>query len=109
MIDYDRLAVRRPELAWDLPGGARRLVQRADGYDATIKCGVVTVDHDELTGERPGNVIRGRKPWPFDPAQPAQPARTSQVIWWYLMDGLVSFIDTRVPAFGVAAVWDCTQ
>ncbi len=59
VIDYDRLAVRRPELAWDLPGGARRLVQRADGYDATIKRGVVTVEHDELTGERPGNVIRG--------------------------------------------------
>jgi N-acyl-D-amino-acid deacylase len=59
VIDYDRLAVRRPELAWDLPGGARRLVQRADGYVATVKRGVVTVDHDELTGERPGGVIRG--------------------------------------------------
>ncbi len=54
VIDFDRLAVRRPELAWDLPGGARRLVQRADGYVATIKSGVVTVDHDELTGARPG-------------------------------------------------------
>jgi N-acyl-D-amino-acid deacylase len=59
VIDYDRLAVRRPELAWDLPGGARRLVQRADGYVATVKRGVVTVDHDELTGARPGSVIRG--------------------------------------------------
>jgi N-acyl-D-amino-acid deacylase len=59
VIDFDRLAVRRPELAWDLPGGARRLVQRADGYAATIKRGVVTVEDDELTGARPGSVIRG--------------------------------------------------
>ncbi|HEY2304085.1 MAG TPA: amidohydrolase family protein [Acidimicrobiales bacterium] len=59
VIDFDRLAVRRPELAWDLPGGARRLVQRADGYVATIKGGAVTVDYDELTGARPGRVIRG--------------------------------------------------
>ena len=59
MIDFDRLAVRRPELAWDLPGGARRLVQRADGYLATVKRGVVTVEDDELTGARPGGVIRG--------------------------------------------------
>jgi N-acyl-D-amino-acid deacylase len=61
LIDFDRLAVRRPELAWDLPGGARRLVQRADGYVATIKRGVVTVDHDELTGARPGVVVRGAR------------------------------------------------
>jgi N-acyl-D-aspartate/D-glutamate deacylase len=58
VIDFDRLAVRRPELAWDLPGGARRLVQRADGYLATVKRGVVTVEDDELTGARPGSVIR---------------------------------------------------
>jgi len=59
VIDFDRLAVRRPELAWDLPGGARRLVQRADGYVATIKRGEVTVSDDELTGAHPGEVIRG--------------------------------------------------
>ena len=28
VIDFDRLAVRRPEVVHDLPGGARRLVQR---------------------------------------------------------------------------------
>jgi len=59
IIDFDRLAVCRPEVAHDLPGGARRLVQRADGYVATVKRGVVTVDHDELSGDRPGRVVRG--------------------------------------------------
>ena len=59
VIDFDALAVRRPEVVHDLPGGARRLVQRADGYVATVKHGVVTVEHDELTGERPGRVVRG--------------------------------------------------
>jgi N-acyl-D-amino-acid deacylase len=59
VIDFDRLAVRRPEVVHDLPGGARRLVQRADGYVATVKRGVVTLVDDELTGERPGRVVRG--------------------------------------------------
>ena len=59
VIDFDRLAVRRPEVAYDLPGGARRLVQRADGYVATVKGGIVTLEDDELTGARPGHVVRG--------------------------------------------------
>jgi N-acyl-D-aspartate/D-glutamate deacylase len=58
VIDFDRLTVRRPELTFDLPAGARRLVQRADGYRATIKDGVLTVTDDELTGR----VVRGRTP-----------------------------------------------
>jgi len=59
VIDFERLAVSRPALAWDLPGGARRLVQRATGYRATVKTGAVTLEDDELTGERTGRVIRG--------------------------------------------------
>ena len=39
VIDYERLQLRRPELVSDLPGGASRLVQQADGYLATIKSG----------------------------------------------------------------------
>jgi N-acyl-D-aspartate/D-glutamate deacylase len=64
LIDFERLAVSRPELAWDLPGGARRLVQRATGYRATVKSGEVTLENDELTGERPGGVIRGARGGP---------------------------------------------
>src|SRR5207344_2813546 len=36
IIDYDALRLHKPETAHDLPGGARRLIQRADGYLATI-------------------------------------------------------------------------
>jgi N-acyl-D-aspartate/D-glutamate deacylase len=61
VIDFEHLNVQPPELRYDLPGGARRLVQRARGYVATIKSGVVTVDHDELTGARPGALVRGAR------------------------------------------------
>jgi N-acyl-D-aspartate/D-glutamate deacylase len=59
VIDYDALGFGLPRMAFDLPAGGRRLVQRANGYDATFVAGVQTVDHDELTGERPGRLVRG--------------------------------------------------
>ena len=36
VIDFERLTARRPEMRHDLPAGGKRLVQRADGYVATI-------------------------------------------------------------------------
>jgi len=36
VIDFDHLNLRLPKLVFDLPGGARRLIQEADGYVATI-------------------------------------------------------------------------
>ncbi|MEM9040019.1 MAG: amidohydrolase family protein [Actinomycetota bacterium] len=59
LIDFDRLTFGPPRMATDLPGGAKRLVQKADGYDATFVAGVQTVDHDEFTGELPGRLVRG--------------------------------------------------
>jgi N-acyl-D-aspartate/D-glutamate deacylase len=59
VIDYDRLTFGPPRMAHDLPSGARRLVQKADGYDATFVAGVQTVDHDEFTGDLPGRLVRG--------------------------------------------------
>jgi N-acyl-D-aspartate/D-glutamate deacylase len=59
VIDHDRLQLRRPELVGDLPGGARRLVQRADGYVATVKSGAVTFEDGADTGARPGGLLRG--------------------------------------------------
>src|SRR5690606_35350796 len=44
VIDFERLHLRHPELAFDLPAGGRRLVQRADGYRATICAGAVTFE-----------------------------------------------------------------
>ena len=46
------------------PEGARRLVQKADGYRATIVSGEVTFREGVETGARPGRVIRGSQPAP---------------------------------------------
>ncbi len=59
VIDYDNLTFDRPSIAYDLPAGGRRLVQRAQGYKATFCAGVQTVADDEFTGELPGALIRG--------------------------------------------------
>ena len=59
LIDYDRLTFGPPRMAYDLPGGARRLVQKANGYVATFVNGIQTVDNDEFTGELPGRLVRG--------------------------------------------------
>jgi N-acyl-D-aspartate/D-glutamate deacylase len=62
VIDFDRLALGLPELAHDLPGGARRLIQKARGYEATIVSGIVTLREGEHTGALPGRLIRGAQP-----------------------------------------------
>jgi N-acyl-D-aspartate/D-glutamate deacylase len=61
VIDAERIGLYRPELAHDLPGGARRLVQRAKGYQYTVKAGQVTFDHGESTGAHPGVLLRGAR------------------------------------------------
>ncbi|MGK2949676.1 MAG: N-acyl-D-amino-acid deacylase family protein [Acidimicrobiales bacterium] len=62
VIDYDGLGFEVPRMAFDLPAGGRRLVQRASGYAATFVAGVQTVADDEFTGELPGRLIRGPQP-----------------------------------------------
>lgn len=59
LIDLDGLGFDVPRMAFDLPAGGRRLVQRGRGYRATFVAGVQTVDHDEPTGELPGRLVRG--------------------------------------------------
>ena len=59
IIDFDRLKLGKPWLAFDLPAGGKRLLQKADGYIATIKNGTVTFREGEWTGETPGGLIRG--------------------------------------------------
>jgi N-acyl-D-aspartate/D-glutamate deacylase len=61
LIDLPRLQLRRPEMVTDLPGGARRLLQRAEGYVATVKSGQVTFEEGEDTGARPGVLLRGAR------------------------------------------------
>ena len=59
VIDYDRLRALAPEVLYDRPAGGRRLVQRTEGYDATIVSGVVVHRNGEATGALPGRLIRG--------------------------------------------------
>ncbi len=58
IIDFDALQLHRPEAVFDLPAGGRRLVQRADGYDMTIKAGEVIFSAGEHTGALPGKLVR---------------------------------------------------
>lgn len=58
VIDFDGLRLGGVTMARDLPAGGKRLVQRAQGYLATVKSGVVVRDHDEPTGDRPGRLVR---------------------------------------------------
>ena len=59
VIDFENLSLRRPEMAYDLPAGARRLLQKSRGYDATIVSGEVVMRDGEATSARPGRLIRG--------------------------------------------------
>jgi N-acyl-D-aspartate/D-glutamate deacylase len=64
VIDFDALQLHPPQIAFDLPGGAQRFIQRADGYRYTIVHGEVVQENGEDTGARPGRLIRGAQPAP---------------------------------------------
>ena len=72
VIDYDRLHLHAPFVVRDLPDNGRRLMQRADGYVATIKSGQITYREGEFTGALPGRLVRGAQRSPND----ALPNRT---------------------------------
>ena len=59
LFEADRVRPQVPKIETDLPGGARRLVQKAEGIRATIVNGVVTLENGESTGTFPGEVIKG--------------------------------------------------
>ena len=59
VIDFERVRLGKPWLAFDLPAGGKRLLQQAEGYDCTIKGGVVTFRDGKWTGATPGGLIRG--------------------------------------------------
>ncbi len=58
VLDYDNMRLQRPEIAYDLPAGGKRLVQRTDGFDATIVSGEVVYRNGEATGALPGRLVR---------------------------------------------------
>jgi N-acyl-D-amino-acid deacylase len=59
VIDFDALSLEPPEMIYDLPSQGKRLIQKANGYVATIKQGEVTYEHGEATGAMPGRLLRG--------------------------------------------------
>ncbi|MBI1394690.1 MAG: amidohydrolase family protein [Betaproteobacteria bacterium] len=61
LLLFDEATIRPclPTVETDLPGGARRLVQKAEGIRATIVNGKVTLENGEPTGEMPGEVMKG--------------------------------------------------
>ena len=64
VIDFDALAIRRPEMVYDLPAGGKRLLQRASGYRHTLVGGQVVMSDGEPTGANPGALVRGAQPAP---------------------------------------------
>jgi N-acyl-D-aspartate/D-glutamate deacylase len=64
VIDWGRLNLRPPTVAYDLPGGGRRLTQDAVGYVATIVNGSVVYRDGEPTGALPGRLVRGQQAVP---------------------------------------------
>jgi N-acyl-D-aspartate/D-glutamate deacylase len=60
VLDPDRVSPRPVEIVDDLPTGAIRIVQRTDGFVATLVDGVVVQRDGEDTGARPGRVVRSR-------------------------------------------------
>ena len=59
VFDAERVRPAMPTVEADLPGGARRLVQKAEGIAATIVDGEVTLEHGTPTGRLPGVLLRG--------------------------------------------------
>ncbi len=61
IIDADRVTLTAPYVANDLPTGAPRLLQRAQGYRATFVAGTCIQRDGEDTGARPGQLVRGHR------------------------------------------------
>jgi N-acyl-D-aspartate/D-glutamate deacylase len=59
VFDPERIGARMPEVRHDLPAGAVRLVQKADGIAATVVRGEVLLRDGEHTGAYPGQLLRG--------------------------------------------------
>lgn len=64
IIDMARLKLRPPHMIYDLPAGARRLMQEAEGYVATIVSGTVVYREGQPTGALPGKLVRGAQTAP---------------------------------------------
>jgi N-acyl-D-amino-acid deacylase len=61
LVVFDEARVRpaMPSVETDLPGGARRLVQKAEGIAAVVVNGQVTLEQGRATGAVSGKLLRG--------------------------------------------------
>lgn len=59
IINLDKINMHMPRIERDLPTGAPRLLQGADGYVATLVSGEITFINGVETGARPGGLVRG--------------------------------------------------
>ena len=62
IFDPETIAPQLPELRHDLPAGARRLFQNAEGIAATIVNGEILIRNGAPTGKLPGRLLRARVP-----------------------------------------------
>ena len=59
VFEEDAIRPAMPTVETDLPGGSRRLVQKADGITATIVNGQVALENGIASGNLAGQVIKG--------------------------------------------------
>lgn len=59
IFDPKTVNAHEPEWANDYPAGSKRLVQRADGMHYTVVNGRVIHENGRMTGDLPGEVLRG--------------------------------------------------
>ena len=59
VFDPEKITPKLPELAHDLPAGAKRLKQKSEGLLATVVNGQVLLRNNEHTGALPGKLLRG--------------------------------------------------
>ncbi|HKV14115.1 MAG TPA: amidohydrolase family protein [Reyranella sp.] len=61
VFDPDTVGPRMPEVVCDLPAGAKRLRQKADGIRATVVNGEIMLRDNEPTGALPGKLLRKKR------------------------------------------------
>lgn len=60
VIDRANLRLHRPYIAYDLPAGGKRLLQKATGYVMTTVAGTPIVENDTPTTATPGKLLRAQ-------------------------------------------------
>ena len=59
IFDADTIKPAMPTVEKDLPGGSRRLVQKAEGIHATIVNGQISLEDGKATGNHAGQLLKG--------------------------------------------------